>query len=135
MKAPSHIIVIGTSAGGLNSVLELCAQFTADLDASVFVVMHLNESSRVNIIIDKIQSVSVFTCRVASNNEKINRGVIYFGIPEHHLVIKKGTIVLGEGPAENRWRPSIDVLFRSAAAAYGNRVIGIILTGLLQDGV
>lgn len=71
--------------------------------------------------------------KLATDNETISSGNIYIA-PEHHLIIKEEVIRVVNGPDENRWRPSIDVTFRSAAVAYRERVIGIILTGLLNDG-
>ena len=64
----------------------------------------------------------------------LRRGYVYVAVPNHHLLVNKDNVKLGNGPVENRWRPSIDVLFRSAAAHFTTRVIGIVLTGLLNDG-
>jgi two-component system chemotaxis response regulator CheB len=71
---------------------------------------------------------------VATEDTAIEKGHVYIAAPNQHLLVKKNKIILGRGPEENRWRPSIDVLFRSAAAAYSTRVIGVILTGMLDDG-
>jgi two-component system chemotaxis response regulator CheB len=73
-------------------------------------------------------------CTLAVDKETIQPGHVYIAPPDAHLLVKDGKIVIGHGPAENRFRPSIDVLFRSAAAGYGERAVGIILTGMLNDG-
>jgi two-component system chemotaxis response regulator CheB len=71
---------------------------------------------------------------VAEHNEDIKPRHLYLAVPDKHLLIKRGKVLLGSGPVENRWRPSIDTLFRSAAVAYDGRTIGVILTGMLDDG-
>jgi two-component system chemotaxis response regulator CheB len=71
---------------------------------------------------------------MAEDNEPIQRGFIYLAQPDSHLMIKPGAVSVQRGPRENRWRPAIDTLFRSAAVTYGPSVIGVILTGLLSDG-
>ncbi|HEV7621770.1 MAG TPA: chemotaxis protein CheB, partial [Flavisolibacter sp.] len=73
-------------------------------------------------------------CKLAVDKEKIKKGVIYVAPPDYHMLLGKDEVFLGKGAPENRWRPSINNLFRSAAANYNSRVIGIILTGLLDDG-
>lgn len=131
---PKYIVVIGASAGGINPVIELSAQLKAEMDMAVFVVLHLTPGSTVDILIERIQKNSEFICGIAQNNNEIESRHLYLASSDEHLLVKKGKMVLGNGPPENRWRPSIDVLFRSAAASYDARVIGIILSGLLADG-
>lgn len=86
-------------------------------------------------LIDKLQPLTSLKCVLAVDGATILENHIYFSPRNVHLLIKKGNIILGKGPEESRWRPSIDILFRSAAAAYNTRSIGIILTGLLDDGM
>jgi two-component system chemotaxis response regulator CheB len=131
---PKLIVTIGASAGGLHSVVELCAQLSADINAAVFVVLHLTKLSSRDVLTYRLQKNTSFTCKMAEHNDTIKQGYVYIAVPDKHLLVKKNKIILGEGPTENRWRPSIDVLFRSAAAAYDSKAIGIILTGLMQDG-
>lgn len=131
---PKYIIVIGASAGGLQAVTELLAQVTEETDAAIFVVLHTSNYAYGDVIIHRLQKNSVFKCKLAEDGERIKAKHLYFAVPDYHLLLKKGKVLLGRGPVENRWRPSIDVLFRSAAVAYNNRVIGVILTGLLEDG-
>lgn len=131
---PKFIVVIGASAGGLNTITELISQFTEEVNASIFVVLHTPNMTYSDVVIQRLQKNTVFTCSLARHNETIQSKHLYLAVPDKHLLIKQGKILLGDGPAENRWRPSIDVLFRSAAVAYNSRVIGIILTGMLEDG-
>jgi len=134
MKEPKYIVVIGASAGGLQAVTELMAQITEETDAAVFVVLHAPNFAYGDLVIQRLQKNSVFKCKLAEHEETIQARHLYLAVPDHHLLLKKGKIMLGRGPVENRWRPSIDVLFRSAAVAYDGRTIGIVLTGLLEDG-
>src|SRR4051812_33806463 len=128
-QEPKYIIVVGASAGGLHSILELIAQIPEKIDAAVFIVMHFRKLTSDSHILQRLQNNTSLTCRLAENEEIIRKGHIYLGMPDKHLVVKPGQIILGQGPQENLWRPSIDVLFRSAAAAYDSRTIGIILSG------
>lgn len=134
MKEPKFIIVAGASAGGMNALSELVAQFNDEMDVAVFIVMHLSRTSISDFLVHRLQPHSSFKCELAKEGAKIQKGHIYIAAPNQHLLVKKNKIILGGGPEENRWRPSIDVLFRSAAAAFSTRAIGIILTGLLDDG-
>ena len=133
-EGPQHIIVIGTSAGGLNALSELVNQLKKDWDAAYFIVLHLSRKGISDFLVHQLQQYTTLPCHLGSNDQQIEQGHIYVAIPNFHLLVKKGKVKLGNGPTENRWRPSIDVLFRSAAAAYGSHVTGIILTGLLDDG-
>src|SRR5258705_6808270 len=134
MSSSFFVISIGASAGGINAINELISQLPGDLNAATFIVLHLSRMAMPEIFIERIRKNTKLSCKVADDNETIKPGVIYFAAPDSHLLVKKGNIVLGHGPEENRFRPSIDVLFRSIAAAYGERSIGIILTGFLNDG-
>lgn len=131
---PKFVVVVGASAGGLNSVIEVCAQLNDRIDVAILLVLHLTKVSVGDIIVSRIQTNTSFNCKLAEDGDEIKRHHIYMAIPDKHLLVKNGKIKLGDGPVENRWRPSIDVLFRSAAAAYDSRTIGVILSGLLQDG-
>lgn len=129
-----YIICIGASAGGLHAVIQLLSQIPASINAAVFVVLHLSKSAVGNILVERIKRDIKLPCKLAENKEGIKAGCIYVAPPDSHLLVKNDRIILGHGPAENRFRPSIDVLFRSAAVAYGELAIGVILTGLLNDG-
>jgi two-component system chemotaxis response regulator CheB len=71
---------------------------------------------------------------MAEDGVVIEKGHVYIARPGHHLLVKDGKLLMGNGPSENGFRPSIDALFRSAAAAYASSAIGVILTGLMHDG-
>jgi two-component system chemotaxis response regulator CheB len=127
------IVVIGTSAGGVEALSRLVADLPADFAASVFVVIHLPASER--SILPKILSRRGKLPAIhPSDGEEIHPGRIYVGLPDYHLVIKPGYVHLTQGPKENRHRPAIDPLFRSAAKAYHHRVIAVVLSGMLDDG-
>jgi two-component system, chemotaxis family, protein-glutamate methylesterase/glutaminase len=127
-------IAIGASAGGLNAISELVSRLPVNLNAAVFVVIHLSKAALGDILVARIQKNTKLICRLAADKERIQPGNIYIAPPDFHLLVKDGKIILGPGPAENRFRPSIDVLFRSVAVNYGERAIGIVLTGMLNDG-
>jgi two-component system, chemotaxis family, protein-glutamate methylesterase/glutaminase len=130
------IIVIGTSAGGVEALKVVAAGLPAHLPASVFVVLHIgtgiNGQSYLPEILTKAGPLPAVRPR---DGETIQHGKIYVAPPDCHLLVTPEHVRLSHGPKENRTRPAINPLFRSAAAAYGERLTGVILTGLLDDGV
>jgi two-component system chemotaxis response regulator CheB len=135
MASPGFIVVIGTSAGGSNALSELVSALRPDTKAAFFVLMHLSRKGVGNFLLQNLQQSSSIPCKLAEHDEQIESGTIYIAPPDNHLLLDPELkVILGQGPPENRWRPSINTLFRSAAAGYGNRVVGVILTGLLDDG-
>jgi two-component system, chemotaxis family, protein-glutamate methylesterase/glutaminase len=131
---PKFIVVIGTSAGGIRALEELVMQLNPEMDAAFLVVLHLSRKGVGDVLFQRLQKHSRLPCRVGINGEHIKKGIVYLAPPDNHMLVDKGHIVVARGAHENRWRPSINNLFRSAAANYSSRVIGIILTGLLDDG-
>jgi two-component system, chemotaxis family, protein-glutamate methylesterase/glutaminase len=131
---PFFIIVIGASAGGRNALCKLAATLPGKLDAAVFMVMHLPRLGIDNFLGYQLQKCTSWHCMLAADALPIKPGHIYMAPVDHHLVLRPGVMHLTKGPPENRWRPSIDVLFRSAAVHYSEQTIGIILSGMLDDG-
>jgi two-component system chemotaxis response regulator CheB len=129
-----NIIAIGTSAGGLEALDELVGQLPPDIPAAIFIIQHMSPENTGIALLHRLRKYKAFRCALAGNNQKFVEGRIYIGPSDYHLLVKKGHTLVTKGARENRYRPGIDPLFRSAAAAYGPRVIGVILTGMLDDG-
>jgi two-component system chemotaxis response regulator CheB len=129
-----HIVVIGTSAGGLEALDEVIGQLPAGLPASIFIVQHLAPENTGKALLHRLGRYKAFNCKLASNGEAFEKGRIYIAPADYHLLVKKETLLVTKGARENRYRPAVDPLFRSAAVAYGPSVIGVILTGMLDDG-
>ncbi len=127
-------IVVGASAGGMAALKELVAQFPEDLPAPVFIVNHMGAHTTGDALVNALNESGSLTCLHAQDNQTFENGHIYVAPSDQHMLIDKGRILVTKGARENRSRPAIDPLFRTAAVAYGNRVIGIILTGYLDDG-
>ncbi len=127
------IIVIGTSAGGVMGLQQLVRNFPADLAAAVFIVIHVAPQSP-GLMPSILKSAGLLPVTHPVDCENIELGHIYVAPPNYHMVIDHDIIRVVRGPKENRHRPAIDPLFRSAARYYGPRVIGVILTGMLDDG-
>jgi two-component system, chemotaxis family, protein-glutamate methylesterase/glutaminase len=134
MAKGRFIVVIGASAGGTVVLPQLLSQFTPDMNIVVFVVVHLSKRSIGTMLTDRLQQHTHFTCKIPRHNEPIKKQFVYVARPDHHMMIRDNKILLGKGPMENRYRPSIDALFRSAAVHHSSKAIGIILSGLLEDG-
>ncbi len=137
MAAPSHLIVIGTSAGGIPALVKLVTQLPATLPAAVLVVQHFVPDSDGQELVDLLASHTSLICRLPVNGDLIQPGTLYLAPPDRHLLAKDGSsahLLVNKGPHENHYRPAADALFRSAAVAFGPGVIGIVLTGLLFDG-
>lgn len=127
------IIVIGGSAGAIKVIKRLCADLPDDLAASVFIVVHIGQQSR-NLLAGILDQVTALRVSTAEDGEAIEPGRIYIAPGDQHLLLQDGVVRLGHGPRENMSRPAIDPLFRSAAMIYGPRVIGVVLSGRLNDG-
>ncbi|WP_020595566.1 chemotaxis protein CheB [Spirosoma panaciterrae] len=131
--AKRDIIVIGASAGGVVALKELVSALPADFQPSVFVVQHVSPHSP-SYLPAILTDAGSLQATHPIDGELIQPGHIYVAPPDHHLLIEYDQVIVKKGPKENRFRPSIDALFRSAAYTYGPRVIGIVLTGMLDDG-
>ena len=130
---PSRIVVVGTSAGGVEALKQLVSRLPEDLPAALLAVLHIPSQvpSLLAGILDRRGPLRVSE---PSDGETMRAGHIYVGVPDRHLMVDGLKLRVTRGPKENRFRPSIDVLFRSAAYTLGGRVVGVVLTGQLDDG-
>ena len=128
-----NIIVIGASSGGVEVLRELFSELKPNLNAAIFVVLHIPPDAKSHLpqILSRNCPIPV---EHAQDAEKIKPGHAYIAPPNQHLILGNGIMHLTFGPKENHTRPAIDPLFESAAAFYGPRVIGVILSGNLSDG-
>lgn len=126
-------IVIGASAGGVEALPRVLGALPAGLPAAVVVAMHLSPSS--TYLVEILRKASRNPVAWAEQGERTLAGHVYVAPPDHHATIDDGHLILSSGPRENHVRPSIDRLFRSAAARRGRAVIGVLLTGTMDDGV
>lgn len=127
------IIVIGASVGGIEALKTIVGGLPQDFPASLFVVLHISPDSP-GVLSDILDRAGTLPAANALDTERIKSGRIYVAPPDRHLIIEPNRVRLTRGPKENRFRPAVDPLFRSAAQVYGPRVIGLILTGFLDDG-
>ncbi|HEX8188433.1 MAG TPA: chemotaxis protein CheB, partial [Pyrinomonadaceae bacterium] len=127
------IVVVGTSAGGVEALRVLVGGLPADFPGSVFIVMHTAADSP-GVLAQILDRAGKLPAAAASNRERVRPGRVYVAPPDRHLLLEPGLMRLTRGPKENRFRPAVDPLFRSAAAVYGPRVVGVVLTGGLDDG-
>src|SRR3954468_16267399 len=130
----NQIVVIGASAGGLEAMRTLARDLPADFPTPICVVIHSAPQSpgMIGEILDRVGPLRATNAR---NRERLTPAHIYVAPPDFHLVVEPGILRVTKGPRENRFRPAIDPLFRSAAQVYGPGAIGVILTGSLDDGV
>ncbi|BAL23972.1 chemotaxis protein CheB [Azoarcus sp. KH32C] len=133
MHASHRIIVIGTSAGGVEALKELAGALPADFPAAILVVLHLLRDSP-SMLPHLLSRAGPLPAAHPIDGESIRAGRIYVAPPDLHMVVRQGQVYLRRGPRENNSRPAIDPLFRSAAIAYGPAAVGVILTGNLYDG-
>lgn len=127
------IVVIGGSSGAPAPLKTILGALPADFPAALFVVLHVPARS-LGLLATATAAAGRLPVRAATDGMAIRPGTVTIGVPDYHLILTETGIRLGRGPRENMARPSIDPLFRSAAAAYGPRVIGVLLSGLLNDG-
>jgi two-component system chemotaxis response regulator CheB len=128
------IIVIGASAGGLEAFDQLVGQLPTDVPASLFLVQHMAAHNSGQPLLRRLSRHQAFRPKLAEDKERFKPGRIYIAPPDCHLLVKNDRVLVTKGARENRYRPAVDPLFRSAAVAHGSRVIGVVLTGMLDDG-
>jgi len=133
MVGMRDIVVVGASAGGVEALVQLVRDLPPDFPASVFVVLHVQPDAP-SALPSILQRVGCLPASHPTNGESIRRGHIYCAPPDRHLILRRGRMEVTRGPRENRFRPSVDVLFRSAARAYGRRAVAVVLSGALDDG-
>jgi two-component system chemotaxis response regulator CheB len=130
----SRIVVIGASAGGVRALQELVAELPGDFPAPILVVLHTAPDHK-SLLPEILTSAGSLVATQAAHGEPVQNGHIYVSAPDHHLMITAArAVALWRGPKENHSRPSVDVLFRSAAAGCGSKTIGVVLSGCLADG-
>src|SRR5205807_1668072 len=122
------IIVIGTSSGGVEALVELVGGLPKGLPASIFVVCHIAPWAR-SVLPEILSRSGALLAQHAADNEPFYPGHIYIAPPDRHLLIADDRMHVTKGPRENHHRPAIDPLFRSAARRFGQRVVGVILSG------
>jgi two-component system chemotaxis response regulator CheB len=131
--AVRDLVVVGASAGGVEALRELMGGLPADFPAAVLVVLHMptGGASALPAILERAGPLRAAAAR---DGQPLTRGEIRTARPNHHLLVVDGRVRLSHGPTENGHRPAIDALFRSAARDQGPRVIGVLLSGVLDDG-
>ncbi|PWC33995.1 chemotaxis protein CheB [Azospirillum sp. TSO35-2] len=127
------IVVIGTSAGGVSALTRLFSAMPQDCAPTVFVVMHITPTAR-SLLPRLLQRVGWLPAFHPTDGEPIRPGHIHVAPPDHHLLVLRDRVLIRRGPRENRTRPAVDPLFRSAGVAFGSRVVGVVLSGTLDDG-
>jgi two-component system chemotaxis response regulator CheB len=128
-----RIVVIGASAGGVRALEDVVGGLPPDFPAAVLIVLHLGAHHR-SLLPDILAAAGTLPVKAAASGEKLKAGRVHVAIPDHHLLVDGDGMLVTTGPKENHYRPSIDLLFRSAAYHFGNRAIGVILSGSLSDG-
>jgi two-component system chemotaxis response regulator CheB len=133
--APTHdIIVLGASAGGIEALCALLAALPAQFPGALFVTLHV-PATGLSYLDHVLSRAGPLSARYAHDNEPIVGGQIYIAPADHHLLLTADRVRLTRGPRENHARPAIDPMFRTAAVAFGAGVVGVLLSGLLNDGV
>ena len=131
---PAGVVAVGASAGGVEALTAVAAGLPEDLPYALLVVLHMPSggSSRLASILDRSGPLPAVP---ATDEAALHSGRIYVCVPDHHLLMLEHRVMLSQGPSENGYRPAINALFRSVALAYGPRAIGLLLSGVLDDGV
>ena len=127
------ILVIGASAGGLTALKRLFGAMPKDCAPAVFVVLHITPNAR-SILPQLLERIGWLPAFHPVDGEPIRPGHIHVAPPDHHLLLHRDRVLIRRGPRENRTRPAVDPLFRSAGVAFGSRVVGVMLSGTLDDG-
>lgn len=132
-KGERDIIVIGSSAGGIKALVEFVKSLPTGFTASIFIAQHVAPHTE-SMLPDILSTLGPLNAKHPQDGEVIKPGQIYVAPPDHHMLLEEDKVLIKRGPKENRFRPSVDALFRSAAYNFGPRVIGVVLSGYLDDG-
>jgi two-component system chemotaxis response regulator CheB len=128
-----NTVVIGASAGGVTALQEIVAGLRPGFPASVFIVLHLSPDAP-SLLAELLDQASLIPVRTAHDGDPVEPGTVYVAPPDRHMTLEDNRVRISLGPKQDRHRPSVDVLFRSAARELGPQVIGVVLTGFLSDG-
>ena len=131
--AAETVVVVGASAGGVEALLALARGLPEGLPAAVCVVLHFPPHARSRLP-ELLGRAGPLPAAHAEDGAPLLAGRIYVAPPDRHLLVGPGRLTLSNGPRENRSRPALDPLFRTAARAYGPRVVAVVLSGTLDDG-
>jgi two-component system, chemotaxis family, protein-glutamate methylesterase/glutaminase len=131
--AGHDIIVLGASAGGVDALRALARDLPGDFPAALFVTLHI-PSETPSLLPELLNAAGPLPASHPRPGAPIEPGRIYIAPPDHHLLVERGHLHVVRGPRENGFRPAIDAMFRTAARSYGPRVVGVVLTGMLDDG-
>lgn len=132
--AAEGVVAVGASAGGVQALTELAAGLPPDLPFAVMMTLHMLPSAP-SMLAEIIDRAGPLPAVVATDGAVLEASRIYVAVPDHHLLARNHRVVLADGPSENRHRPAINALFRSIALDCGPRAIGVLMSGLLDDGV
>ena len=131
---PRGVVVVGASAGGVEALTQFAGGLPADFSYSILVTLHMPASAP-SVLAKIIDRHAPLPASTAIDGEPLKAGRIYVAVPDRHLLLSDHKVVLSEGPTENSHRPAINALFRSAALHFGPYAIGVVFSGVLDDGV
>ncbi len=132
-RRPCTVLGIAASAGGLEPLLDIVELLPVDLDLAVLIVVHISRS-RPNLLATILDRASKYEVTEADDRRPLEAGHVYVAPPDHHLTVVDDRVRLSRGPHENRARPAADPLFRSIGRWYGRSSMGLVLSGMREDG-
>lgn len=133
--APAEgVVAVGASAGGIEALCELAAGVPTDFPFAVMIVIHMSRGMP-SLLAEIIDRSGPLPAVAGEDGAPLQAGRIYTAVPDRHLLARADQVVLWDGPLESGRRPAIDALFRSVAVDYGRQAIGVLMSGLLSDGV
>ena len=133
--AHQRVVAVGASAGGVGALIRLAAGLPRDLGYAVMVVLHRPTKAPPSQLARILDRAGPLPAVWAAHGDLLETGVIYVAVPNRHLLVSNGRVVLSDGPIEHRHRPAINALFRSVALAYRERAVGVLMSGVRDDGV